>query len=309
MRVAIVGTGGVGGYFGGRLAQAGEDVWFVARGEHGRAIRGGGLKVKSINGDFIIHPAQVTGDPQEIGFVDAILVSVKSWQLQEAADSMGPMLGTETFVVPVQNGVDAPALLRQRLGSERVIGGLCRIVSFIDGPGRIRHAALAPYIAFGELDNHPSERVERLRQSFERASGVTVEVPHDIQAAMWRKFLLIVAWSGVGAVTRSPIGTIRSISQTRQLLRQVMDEVVDVARAHEILLPQEAVGETLAFIDRLSPDATASMQRDIVDNLPSELEAHNGAVVRLGEAAGVDTPLNRFIYHTLLPMELKARGS
>jgi 2-dehydropantoate 2-reductase len=308
MRIAVFGTGAVGGYFGGRLAQAGEEVIFIARGEHLQALRSHGLQVDSVKGDFVVQPVQATGDPAQVGVVDAVLVGVKAWQVSEAAQAMRPMVGPDTFVVPLQNGVEAPPQLAAVLGAQHVLGGLCRIISFILGPGHIRHAGIEPYVAFGELDNQASERAERLRQAFARAIGVTVEIPLDIQAAIWEKFLFIASFSGVGAVTRAPAGVLRSVPETRQLLEGAMREIFAVARAREIALPGDIVDQTMAVVDGLPPDGTASMQRDIMEGRPSELASQNGAVMRLGQGAGVATPLHRFIYQSLLPLELRARG-
>jgi 2-dehydropantoate 2-reductase len=308
MRIAVFGAGGVGGYFGGRLAQAGEAVTFIARGEHLRAIRERGLRVDSLLGDFVVQPAHATDNPAEVGPVEAVLVGVKAWQVREAAEAMRPLVGPETFVVPLQNGVEAPDELAAVLGREHVLGGFCRIIALIAGPGHIRHAGGQPYIAFGELDNRRSERVERLRAAFSRALGLTVDVPADIRAAMWEKFLTIASFSGVGAVTRAPIGIIRSLPETREMMVGVMREIIAVANARGIPLGEDAVQRALAFRDGLPPESTASMQRDIMEGRPSELEWQNGAVVRLGREVGVETPLNAFIYHSLLPQELRARG-
>ncbi len=307
MRIAVFGVGGVGGYFGGRLAQTQEDVIFIARGEHLRAIREQGLQVESSTGDFVIQPAQATDDPASVGSVDVVLVAVKAWQVPEAAERMRPLVGPETIVVPFENGVEAPAQLAAALGEQHILGGLCRIVSLVAGPGRIRHLSMEPFVAFGELDNHPSERAERLQQSFLRA-GVRAEIPPDIQVALWEKFLFIVAVSGVGAVTRAPAGIIRSLPETRQMVEQVIRETLAVAQARGITLPEEQVGKTMALVDGMAGGATASMQRDIIEGRPSELSSQNGAVVRLGQEVGIATPLNSFIYHSLLPQERRARG-
>lgn len=308
MQIAVFGAGGVGGYFGGRLAQAGEAVTFIARGEHLRAIRERGLRVDSLLGDFVIQPARATDSPAEVGPVDAVLLGVKAWQVREAAEAMRPLIGPATFVAPLQNGVEAPDELAAVLGREHVLGGFCRIIALIAGPGHIRHAGGQPYIAFGELDNQRSERVERLRAAFSRAAGLTVDVPADIRAAMWEKFLTIASFSGVGAVTRAPIGVIRSVPETREMMVGVMREIIAVANARGIPLGEDAVQRALTFRDSLPSDSTASMQRDIMEGRPSELEWQNGAVVRLGREVGVETPLNAFIYHSLLPQELRARG-
>lgn len=308
MRIAVFGAGAVGGYFGGRLAQAGEDVVLIARGEHLRAMQRSGLRVDSIKGNFAVDPVQATDDPAEVGAVDAILVGVKAWQVPEAARAMRPMVGPQTFVVPLENGVEAPSQLAEVLGEEHVLGGLCRIISSVVEPAHIRHAGIEPYVAFGELDGRHSERAERLRRAFENADGVTAEIPPDIRVAMWEKFLFIAALSGVGAVTRAPVGVLRSLPETRRMLEQAMHEIVAVARARDIALPEETVSQTMAFIDSLPPEGTASMQRDVMAGRPSELEGQNGAVVRLGQEAGIETPVHAFVYQSLLPQELQARG-
>ena len=308
LRIAVFGTGAVGGYFGGRLAQAGEDVQFIARGRHLDAIREHGLRVSSIDGDFVIHPARVTDDPSAMGAVDVVLVAVKAWQVPDAAEAIRPLVGERTFVVPLQNGIEAPGQLADVLGARRVLGGLCRLLTFIEGPGHIRHAGVAPYIAFGELDGSSSARVESLRQAFARARGVTVEVPPDIRAAMWSKFVFIAAVGGIGAVTRAPVGVVRSQPESRRLLQQSLEEIYAVGVASGVALPSNTVADILAYIDTMPADATASMQRDVVHGRPSELEAQVGAVVRLGDRLGVAVPLHRMIYATLLPLERKARG-
>lgn len=306
MRIAVYGAGGVGGYLGGRLAQAGEEVVLIARGEHLRAIQTHGLRVESIRGDFTVRPTLATANPVEVGVVDAVIVGVKAWQVTEAAEAMRPLVGPETFVVPVQNGVEAPSQLSSVLGTQHVAGGLCGIITFIARPGHIKHL-YAGRMTIGELDGHPSERTEWLRQTFERA-GVAVEITSNIEAALWGKLLFMAPWSGIGAVTRAPAGVWRSVPQTRQMVGQVMQEVLAVARARHIVLPEDATRTAIGLLDRLPSNATASMQRDLIEGRPSELEYQNGAVVRFGRETAVDTPVNAFIYNSLLSQELKARG-
>jgi len=307
MNVAIVGAGGVGGYFGGRLAQAGEDVVFIARGEHLRAMRGNGLRVDSINGDFRVDPVRATDDPATVGEVDYILVAVKTWQLPDAIETMRPMVGKTTSIVPLLNGVEAPDQLANAFGAERVLGGTCSVISMITGPGHVRHAGAHPTIKFGELDHRPSERGERLRNAFSRTEGVQVEVPEDIHVAMWNKYIFIALWGGAGAVTRAPAGVIRSLPETRALLERAMEEIFLLARARKVAMEREAISRAMAFIDALPYEGTASMQRDIMAGRPSELDAQNGTVVRLGKEAGVATPVNGMIYSSLLPLERRAR--
>lgn len=307
MRIAVFGTGGVGGYFGGRLAQAGEDVVFIARGEHLRAMRMHGLQVDSIKGDFLVKPVQATDDPTEAGKVDVVLVGVKAWQIPEAAEAMRPLVGPGTSVLPLQNGLEAPTQLAAVLGNQHVLGGLCGLSTFIVGPGHIRHAGAEPFVKFGEMDNHPSERVKRLQHVFMQA-GVTAEIPPDIQVALWMKFLFITGWSGVGAVTRTPLGVWRSLPETRQMAESALQEIVRVAQARDIALPENPVPTTMKMYSSFPPEITSSMQRDMAEGRPSELDAQIGAVVRFGKEADVATPLHEFIYHSLLPLELRARG-
>ncbi len=307
MRIAIFGTGGVGGYFGARLAQAGQDVVFIARGAHLRAIQTSGLRVESIKGDFVVSPAQASDDSGQVGPVDAVIVGVKAWQIPDAAQAMRPLIGEQTIVVPLENGVEAPEQLATVLGAEHVLGGLCQLSAFIAGPGHIRHVGIEPYVAFGEMDGRPSERAGRLLQAFEQA-GVKAAIPDDIQVAMWDKFIFIAAVSGVGAVTRSPMGVYRSLPETRRMLVEAMQEILAVAKARGVKMPGDTVVKRLAFIDNSSAGVVASMHRDILEGRPSELRSQNGAVVRMGLASGVPTPVHDYIYASLLPQDQRARG-
>jgi 2-dehydropantoate 2-reductase len=307
MRIAVYGTGGVGGYFGGRLAQAGEDLVFIARGDHLQAMLSHGLRVDSTKGDFVIKPVQATDDPAQAGTVDVVLLGVKAWQIPDVAQAMQPMVGPETLVLPLQNGLEAPEQLAKVLGSQHILGGLCGLSVFIAGPGHIRHTAIDPFVRFGEMDNSPSERVKNLQQVFVRA-GVTTEIPPSIQTALWMKFLFITPFTGVGAVTRSPLGEWRSLPDTRQMAETALEEIVAVAEAREVSLPEDAVQTVMKTFDTLPPDTTTSIQRDIMEGRPSELDALIGVVVRYGKEDEVATPLNSFFYNSLLPMELRARG-
>jgi 2-dehydropantoate 2-reductase len=307
VRIAIFGTGAAGGYFGAQLARSGEDVVFIARGEHLRAIRERGLVVETPQGESVARPALATDDPGEAGPVDVVLVGVKAWQVREAARAMRPLVGPGTFAVPLQNGVEAPSQLVAALGPEHVLGGLCGTLSWVAAPGRIHSIGRVHFVQFGELDDRPSERGGRLRDAFARA-GVQVEIPPDIQRALWEKFLFVVSLGGVGAVTRAPVGIVRTMPETRRILERCMGEILAVGRARGVRLTDSIVSDKMAFVDSLDPNGTTSLQRDIVDGKPSELEAWNGAVVRLGREAGVPTPAHELIYHALLPQEARARG-
>ncbi|HYY56034.1 MAG TPA: 2-dehydropantoate 2-reductase [Pyrinomonadaceae bacterium] len=307
MRIAIYGTGGAGGYFGAHLARAGEDVVFIARGLHLRAIQERGLRVETPVGEILVRPARATDDPAEAGEVDVVILGVKTWQVSEAARAMQPMIGRETFVVPLQNGVEAATQLAGVLGPNRVLGGLCATFSQVAGPGHIRSVGDMHFIKFGELSNRPSDRAERLRQTFERA-GVRASIPPDIQVALWEKLLLVAGYGGPGAVARAPVGVIRELPETRRMVERCMREIFAVARARHVALADGSVEKTMGLLDSLVPSGTTSLQRDIAAGKPSELDAWNGAVLRLGQESGVATPLNEFIYHSLLPWELRARG-
>ncbi len=308
MKIAIVGAGGVGGYFGGRLAQAGYDVVFLVRGKTLAAIQKNGLKIESINGDAHIDPVKVSDDPAAIGTVDYIIMGVKAWQIPEAAKQIQPLVGPDATVLPLQNGVEAPGQLASVLGKKHVLGGLCKIISFVVEPGYIRHIGAEPNIALGELDNEQSSRAEKLRDAF-IAAGVMAKIPSDIQVAMWDKFLFITAVSGIGAVTGQSIGEFRADPARRNQLEKALQEILALAHARNVPLAETSVSRNLRFIDSLPLESTASMQRDIMAGRPSELENLTGAVVRLGIDAGVPTPVNSEIYARLKPREDEARAA
>jgi len=308
MRITVFGTGGVGGYFGGRLAHAGEDVTFVARGEHLRAIKANGLKVDSPNGDFAIYPAKTTDEVSQIGEVDLVILGVKAWQVPDAARAIKPLVSANTTVLPLQNGVEAVSQLIAELGVEKVIGGLCRIVSYVVEPGHIRHAGFKPSIIIGELDNRRTERIVKINEIF-RHAGLDITIAPDIQVALWTKFLFITSFSGVGAVANAPAGILRSDPKWRPQMLNAMKEIYTLAHARGINLPADSVDNVMAAVDALPADATSSMQRDIAAGKPSELEAQNGAVVRMARESGVEVPTHTLIYQILRPLEEKARAA
>ncbi len=307
MKIAFIGIGALGGYFGGRLAQAGNDVVFIARGATLEALRKNGLRVESPVGDFSLPQVHATADPGSAGQVDAIFVTTKTWQVPEAAQQIRPMVGPETVVIPFQNGVEAYDQLAAGLGAEQVLGAMCHIIAMVAAPGVIRHMGLNPLITVGEWNNARTTRLTKLVACL-AAAGLEVRVPESIQVALWEKFEFIASFGGVGGVTRAPIGVMRSVPETRSLLERAMQEIVGLAHAYGIAVPDESVANTLKFVDALPPEGTASMQRDIAAGRPSELAAHSGAVVRLGRAKNFRTPVHEFIYHALLPGEQRARG-
>jgi len=307
MKIAVIGAGAVGGYFGGRLAASGSEVVFLVRGKTLDALRTGPLRVQSIGGNFEVN-VRATDDPAEVGEVDAVLVAVKAWQVPEAAAAIKKMPGEKSVVVPLQNGIDAPAELAAVLGPGRVAGGLCRIVAEAKGPGQIDHFWAEPSLAFGELAPLTNAEVlAQLRDAFV-AAGVRCEIPRSIATAMWEKFLFIAPWGSLGAVTQVPIGPLREAPDSRARLMQALHEVAAIARAEGSVLGVDSVSKTLATLDALPADTTPSMQRDILAGRPSELEAQTGAVVRFGRKTSVPTPVHDSIYAELLPLEQRARG-
>lgn len=308
MKIIIFGSGGVGGYFGGRLAQSGQNVTFIARGAHLDAIRQKGLRVDSVNGDFTIQPAQATDDPASPGKADLVLLCVKAWQLDEAVSQIKRLIGARTLILPLMNGMEHMDTLLETFGAENVLGGLCRISAFIEAPGHIRHVGIQPYIAYGEWDDSKSERIQILDSIFKPLTGVTAERPASIQTAMWEKFIFIAATSGVGAFTRKPLGEYRSDPETRAMLAATLEETTAIARARNIPIAETFVEATLARMDGLPSATIASMQKDIMAGKPSELDQQTGAVIRMGKASNVPTPTHEKILATLLPLEQKARS-
>ena len=308
MRIAIVGAGGVGGVFGGLLARAGHDVSFVARGANLEAIRAQGLRVHGPWGTFVVRP-EVAEEPGGIARgspFDAVLVCVKAGQVREVAASLRPLVGEGTVVVPLQNGVEAAEALSSELGAGRVAGGLCHVFAWREGPGEVRTTGTPLQITLGELNGPVTPRLTRLAEAI-RGSGAGAVLADDVVAAAWEKFLFIDPFGSVGAVTRAPIGVMRSEPRTRALLVAAVEEVDALARARGVALAADAVARTLARYDELPAEATASMQRDVAAGRPSELHEQTGAVVRLGEAAGANVPVHRFLYAALLPQEAAAR--
>ena len=310
-RIAILGAGGVGGYFGGRWAEDGLEVSLLARGEHLAAIRRDGLVIRSPAGDATVR-LDATDDAQRIGPVDLVVVATKTWQLEGVLEHLPPLVGPTTWVVGLQNGVEAAEVLEQAPGSpapERVLGGTCRVISYIAGPGVIEHLGVEPTILMGKRPAGADPRVEALAARLSQARGVTVAASDDIVGDLWRKFLFFASSSGVGSVTQAPIGVVRSVPEVRQFFVGAMEEIFALARAKGIALADDSVETALSFFDGLPPDGTSSMQRDFRDGRRTELEALSGAVVRMGQAEGVPTPVNAQIYASLLPRELRVQGA
>lgn len=299
MRIAVVGTGGVGGYFGTRLADSGQDVTFIARGAHLEAIQQNGLKLNSVLGDAHIKPAQATDDPTSVGPVDIVLVCVKTWHTREAAESARPLVGENTGVMSLQNGIQNERILTDVLGEAAVMGGLCRIISYIQAPGVIQHDSQMQTIGFGEMNGERTPRAEAFLAACE-AAKIDVTLSDDIQRDIWAKFLLIAAFAGMTTLTRQPIGAVMEHQDTREMTLRVLQEVHAVGQAVGVHWADGAVDNGFKFLENLEPTLTTSMQRDLEAGNQMELSAINGAVVEMGREAGVDTPVNQAIYGALM---------
>lgn len=305
MKIAVIGVGGVGGYFGAKLANAGLDVTLVARGEHLSAIKANGLVVKSIVGDFKVDTIKATDNINEIGYVDLIILGVKAWQIKEIAPQLKSIVNERTTILPLQNGILAAHELSEQINGKNIIGGLCRIISKIESPGVINHFGMNPTILFGEFNNVKTERVLKIKELFDIAC-ISSTVSNNIDSDLWKKFISICL-SGLLAVSRTTYGEMRELKETRKLMIDLLNEIYQLSQRIGIEIEDDFLDKTISFTDLLPYDSTSSLTRDVWEGKPSELEYQNGTVVSLGEKHGIDTPVNRFIYNCILPMELKAR--
>jgi 2-dehydropantoate 2-reductase len=294
VRIAIMGAGGVGGYLGGRLAAAGQDVTFIARGAHLAAIREHGLALRSALGDLVIRPAQASDDPAAIGPVDLVIFAVKLYDTEAAAQATRPLLGPDTGVVTFQNGVDSTAVLARVLGPDHVLGGVAQIAAVIAEPGIIQHTGTMATFAFGELDGSRSERVGALVAALQSAS-VEHRISADIGRDIWDKMAFLATFAGLTALMRLPIGPIREDAETRAMLRDGLSEALAVARARGVALPDDFVERTLERCDRLPYEMKSSMLQDLERGRRLEVPWLSGALVRLSQELGVPTPTHAFI--------------
>ncbi len=299
MRIAIMGSGGVGGYFGGRLAAAGCDVTFIARGAHLAALRGNGLRIDSPAGSLHLPSVRATDTPREIGAVDLVLFAVKMYDTEQAADAIRPIVRGGTGVVSLQNGVDAVAILTRLLGREAVIGGTAYVAAVIGEPGVIRHTAMARLV-FGELDGTRSARVEQFHAAC-AAAGIEATISDDVRAAIWSKFVRLSVFSGMTAVTRSPMGVVRDDPELLAMLQAACEETRAVGLAAGVALGPDLMGEIMAMVQALPWHSKSSMLEDLERGRRLELPWLSGAVVRLGLELGVPTPIHRFMATVLKP--------
>jgi 2-dehydropantoate 2-reductase len=298
VKIAIIGAGGVGGYFGARLQQAGADVHFVARGAHLAAMRSDGLRIESPLGDIHLPRVNVTDDPANIGIADIVWLSVKLWDMDAAVRSMRPLMGPDTGVISFQNGVQKDDILRAAFGDRAVMGGVAYIATNIDRPGVIKHTGTMQRLIFGEYDGHRSARGESLLEASIRG-GINAELSDDIRKAVWEKFVFLVGLSGSTTTMRQTIGPIRSNPRSRRFLSELMRETVAVGRALGVALPADFAEQRLAFVDGLPDQMTSSMHHDLKAGKRLEVSWLSGSVAQLGEQTGVPTPMNRAVWDVL----------
>ena len=308
MKIAIMGTGGVGGYYGGLLAKAGRDVTFIARGAHLQAIRKKGLQVKSVHGDFQVSKAKATDKPADVGPVDLIIFATKTYQTDEAANAIKPMVGKDTVVVPLQNGVDAADRIGQVVGMDHVLGGATWLSAAIEAPGVIGQYSEFRRIALGEFGGKTTPRLTAIHDAL-KETGATVEISDNILKVLWTKFVFISSVSAMGSLTRVTFGEYRGVPEARAVLGEAIGEVAAVARTRGVKLDADILAKTQAFIDSSAPGIKPSMQRDVEAGKPSELESLIGIVMRMGAEKNVPTPVMRFAYAMLKPGGLKAQQS
>lgn len=300
MRIAVIGAGGVGGAFGAALAKAGADVTFVARGAHLAAMRRHGLRVEGDRGNTLIAPVQATDDPATIGPVDVVLFCVKLWDVESAGAQIKPIVGPQTAVIPLQNGIDAPDRLKPILGAGALMGGTVSVSATIAEPGLIRQTGTGMAMTFGELDGRPSPRGERLL-ALARLAGFDVSLSDAVQTAIWTKFILLTAMSGITALTRLPVGKLYGDPDILALFESVMRETEAVGRAHGVRMPADVVESRMAAVRATPPGVMASMGHDLLRGNRLELPWLAGKVVALGRDYGIPTPVNATILAALKP--------
>ena len=307
LRIAVMGSGGVGGYLGVRLVQGGADVTFIARGAHLAAMRANGLAVESEHEPICLPRVNATDDPRTIGPVDIVLFSVKLWDTESAAHSVLPIVGPETGIISFQNGVQKDDALRKLFGADAVMGGVAYMATTIGRPGVVVQTGIMQRMIFGEYDGRRSPRAEALLAAALRG-GVKAEISDDIRRAIWEKYVFLVGLSGGTTSVRLPLGPIRNHPRTRQLLLDLMRETAAVGRAQGVALPEDYAEQRLAFIDGLPADMTSSMHHDLERGQPLELRWLSGGVVEMGAELGVPTPVNRSVYDMLV-LHADGRGS
>lgn len=297
MKIIVYGAGAVGGTFGGLLAKAGHEVWFVARGETLHALATEGLRVDSYLGDYRIQPCRAAEHPVNCGVADLILIAVKAGQVEAVAQTLPPVVAPHTRIIPLQNGIEAAPQLAASLGWQHVLGGFCRTVSRQAGPGHILHTGVRPTIALGRWKEQ-GPALEDLVPVLGQA-GIVVETPADIELALWEKFLFVEPFGTVGAYCRASMDQLLQDEEYRILLHAAAAETLAVGQAAGVPLTAEHLDKVWGQYQAMSAGATTSMQRNLMAGQPSELEAQTGAVVRLAQRLGVAIPVHERLFTTL----------
>jgi 2-dehydropantoate 2-reductase len=300
MRIAVIGAGGVGGGFGAALAKAGADVTFIARGAHLAAMKSTGLRIEGGRGETHLMPTQATDDPKAVGPVDYVLFCVKLWDVESAGEHIKPLVGPNTAVIPLQNGIDAPERLIPILGKQAVMGGVAQISASIAAPGVVLQVGSFMRLLFGELDGSPSQRGEALYAMCKRA-GFDATLSDQIVTELWMKFILLATNASVVAVARQPIGKLRDDPDMKPQFIAAYNEVIAVGRARGVTLPADALDRMLAFNKGAPPAMKPSMALDLERGNRIELPWLGGKVVELGRQLGVPTPTHAFMYAALKP--------
>jgi 2-dehydropantoate 2-reductase len=308
MKIVVMGTGGTGGYYGALLARQGHDVTFIARGAHLNVIQKNGLQVKSIFGDFQINPAKITDDPSKIKSPDLILFCTKTYDTDEAVQKIKPIVGKETTVLSLQNGIDAVERIGKVIGMEHMLAGATWLSSAVEAPGIIKHVSDFRRVVIGELDGRLTPRVQATFEALKQ-TGTTVELSDNILKILWTKFVFISSASSFGSLTRLPIADYRSVPETRVLIISLMREVETLASASGVKLDADIVEKSLVFMDGAAPHIKASMQLDVEAGHRTEVESMIGVIGRKGREHGIPTPVADAVYALLLPVELKARSN
>ena len=306
LSIAVIGAGGTGGFYGGALARAGQEVTLIARGPHLAAIKQNGLRVNSVLiGDFHLDIA-ATDNPAEIGPVDLAILAVKSWGTEYAIKAMSPLVGSDTMIISTQNGIDSERQLQAAFGPENVLGCTVTVSAKIESPGVVTQAGGPGSVVLGEMAGGPSDRVNRLVSTFNEA-GLPTAAHENVKRALWEKFIFISALSGMTALTRRPIGDIFAQPTTTEMYRQVLEEVAEVGRAEGVDLPQDTASKIFKTTQAREPFIIGSMGHDLIAGNAIEIGLLNGRVTELGRLHGIPTPANFAITAALMPHEKGAR--
>ncbi|GAB3620623.1 2-dehydropantoate 2-reductase [Glutamicibacter endophyticus] len=300
MKIGVLGAGGVGAYFAAALTRAGHEIHLLSTARHVAPVRNKGLRVTTGdgNGNYTVQPTGISTDPHEIGICDALIVACKADQVCDVVSNALPMVGPETAILPLQNGVTAVEQITAAAGKGHALGGVCLIISYLTEPGVVHHVGGRPAVIAGEPDGEASPRVQKLMEALGDA-GIKAKISNDIVTDMWRKFMLITSYGGVGALSGEPVGRTRTNELSRSLVSDAMREVANLAGAYGARLGEADVASAMAQFDRFEPDSTASMQRDLAAGRHSEIEEQSGAVVRLAGPHGIAVPIHDTIYRAL----------